>query len=171
MNKPALTLAIFLLVISVAGATDIPDEPPMKEGLWKIHSVTTTPGKPPQDSTMSLCRNHAYDQYAHGIVQKSLANCTTLSDVKLPGKRSMTVSCKISGSTITTKSIITSSGDSNYRSESESTYNPPLFGQTEMSMVQEQSYVGACPAGMAPGDRMLSTGQIEHRSLQLPAQH
>jgi len=31
--------------------------------------------------------------------------------------------------------------------------------------------VGACPSGMAPGDRMLANGEIQHRNLQLPAQH
>lgn len=168
MNKPASTLAVFLVLLGTAVAADLPDAPPMKEGLWKIHSTTTSPGQPPQDSTVSLCRDHAYDQSVRAMAQKTMASCTTISDVKLLGKRTMTVSCKISGSTITTKSVMTSTGDNEYRTESESTYSPALYGQTESNMVQEQTYAGACPAGMAPGDRKLANGQIQHHGSMSP---
>jgi hypothetical protein len=171
LKKPVLTVMTFLFVLCVGRAADFPDMPPVKEGMWKIHSVDTAPGQPPTDSTMSLCRNHAYDQHVRDVAQKTLSTCSTLSDVKLGSKRALTISCKISGSTITTKSVLTATGDNYYRSESETTYSPALYGQSHLSSVNEQTYVGACPSGMAPGDRMLANGEIQHRNLQLPAQH
>lgn len=164
MKKPVLIAMTLLFVLGVGRGADFPDMPPVKEGLWKIHSVDTTPGQPRTESTISLCRNHAYDQHVRDVAQKTLSTCSTLSDVKLGSKRSFTISCKISGSTITTKSVLTSTGDNYYRSESESTYSPPLYGQSHLNSVNEQTYVGACPAGMAPGDRMLANGEIQHRA-------
>jgi hypothetical protein len=165
MKKPILTAMTFLFVLGVGRAADFPDMPPIKEGLWKIHSVDTTPGQPPTESNISICRDHAYDQYVRGLTQKTLTTCSTISDVKLGSKRTLTVSCKISGSTITTKSVLTSSGENYYHSESETTYAPPLYGQTRTNTVNEQTYAGACPAGMAPGDRMLANGQIQRHNV------
>ena len=34
-----------------------------------------------------------------------------------------------------------------------------------MNSVNEQTYAGACPAGMAPGDRMLANGEIQHHNM------
>jgi hypothetical protein len=170
VNKPISTAAVFLFLLGFAAAADLPDQPPMKEGLWKIHMVTTSAGQPPTDSTFSLCRNHAYDDSVHAIMQKSMAKCTTVSSVKLLGKLTMTVSCKVGGSTLTTRSVVSSSGENSYHSESQTTYDPPLYGQSQSTMVQDQTFAGACPAGMNPGDRMLANGQIQHHG-QMPPPH
>jgi len=162
--RKALFSAACLLLLGLAGAAVLPEMPTLKEGLWKIHSVSTSAGQPPQESTTSLCRNHAYDQYVQGLAQKVMANCTLLSDAKLGGKRTITMSCKVNGTAITTKSVSTSSGDNYYRSETQTTYTPALYGLTSDSRVQEQTYAGACPAGMSPGDRKLADGQIVHDS-------
>jgi hypothetical protein len=163
MNKTLLAAATCLIFLGVAPAAEFPDAPPMKEGLWKIHTVTSSPGKPPQDANMSLCRNHAYDESVRVLAQKTMSSCSILSDVKLAGKRAMTASCKVQGSTITTKSVITSAGDNYYRSETQTSYSPALYGMSQDNMIQEQTYAGACPAGMSPGDRMLANGEIQPR--------
>ena len=163
MKKPALTTAI-LLLLSVAHAADFPDMPPMKEGLWKIRILDNTPGQPASDNTFSLCRDHAYDEQAHQLTKKFLAACTTTSDVKSGNTRTLVQSCKVAGSTITSRSVLTIDGDTHYRTESSSTFSPPLNGQSKDAMVQEQTFLGACPAGMHPGDRKLADGTIRaHR--------
>jgi hypothetical protein len=162
MHKTLLAGAACLLLLGVVDAAELTDVPTLKEGLWKIHSVNTSAGQPPMDTTTSLCRNHAYDQEVEALSQKAMVDCSILSDVKLAGKRTMTVSCKVKGSIVTTKSVISHSGDNYYRSETQATYTPPLYGMSSDSRVQEQTYVGACPAGMSPGDRMLANGEIQH---------
>ena len=81
IHKNLFTAAVCLLRPGVAGAAKLLDVPTLKEDLWKVHSVNTSAGQPPQDSTESLCRNHAYDQYVQGLAQKVIASCTLLSDV------------------------------------------------------------------------------------------
>jgi hypothetical protein len=38
----------------------------------------------------------------------------------------------------------------------------PIFGRSQDSMTQEEIFVGACPAGMQPGDHQLADGTIQH---------
>ena len=164
MKKSTLTtatVATLLLLIGSARAVDFPDMPPMKEGLWKIHNITADKGKPPDDTTLTLCRDHVYDNGARAAAKKMLDKCTSISDTKLLGKRTITMSCTIGGSKIVTKSTLVAASDTHYRSESTTTYDPPFYGQTQTSMVQEQTYMGACPAGMSPGDRMTADGKIQ----------
>jgi hypothetical protein len=161
MKKTAV--AALTLLLTAAAYADFPDMPPMKEGLWKIHMVDNTTGQKPTDTTYSLCRDHAWDQQARQLSQKVLSSCTTSSDVKSGDTRTMVTSCKVAGTTITTKSILTSRGDTYFHNESFSTFTPPLYGQSQDSMIQEQTFVGACPAGMKPGDHQLPDGTIQHR--------
>jgi hypothetical protein len=163
MKKPALTLTL-LLLLTAAHAADFPDMPPLKEGLWQIRMVNNTPGQPPSDNTFSLCRDHAFDAHTHQIAQKFLSACTTTSDVKSGNTRTIVQSCKIAGSAVLSKSVLTAYGDTHYRTESSTTFTPPLNGQSKDSMIQEQTFVGACPADMHPGDRKLADGTIRaHR--------
>jgi hypothetical protein len=161
MKKSSLIATTLLLLVGSACA-QFPDMPLLKEGLWKIHMTDTdASGKTSNDSTTSLCRNHAYDVHVRELAANTMKACTTVSDTKLLGKRTITLSCKIGGSTVTTKSVISSSGEDEYHTESFTTYNPALYGATQSTMVQEQTYAGACPAGMSPGDRKLADGTIQ----------
>jgi hypothetical protein len=163
MKKPALTLTL-LLLLTAAHAADFPDMPPLKEGLWKIRMVNNTPGQPPSDNTFSLCRDHAFDAHTHQVAQRFLSACTTTSDTKSGNTRTLVQSCKIAGSTVITKSVLTADGDTHYRTESTSTFTPPLQGQSKDSMIQEQTFIGACPANMRPGDRKLADGTVTTHS-------
>jgi hypothetical protein len=161
MKKPAMTTAFLLLLVGAAYA-DFPDMPPMKEGLWKIRMIDTTSGQKLTDTTYSLCRDHTWDQHVRQMAQKMLTSCTTTSDVKSGNTRTVVTSCKISNSTVVSKSTLTSSSDTNYHTETFATFTPPLFGQSQDSMIQDQTFMGACPTGMQPGDRQLADGTIQH---------
>jgi hypothetical protein len=160
MKRQALTALTLLAIVGTAFAIDVPV---MKEGLWKLHNVSTSAGQKPDESTFFLCRDHAYDLRAKAIVDQSMKSCTTISDTTSGGKRYLNMTCKAGSSTLTSKSVITSTGDIYYRSESTTTYAPPLYGETQSSMVAEQTWVSACPAGMSPGDRKLADGTIQKR--------
>lgn len=157
--KKTAAAAAFALLFTAAVAQDIPN---MKEGLWKLHMVTTDAGGQPQDSTYSLCRNHAYDQKAHDIMKKT--GCTINEGSALGGKRTFSSVCKVGDTTITSKSTLTSSGDTSFHSETTTTYSPAMNGMSQATTVQDQTYVGSCPAGMNPGDIISANGQIRHRS-------
>ena len=70
----------------------------MKEGLWEVRMVDTIPGQKQTDNTYSLGRDHAHDQQVREKARKVLAACTTTSDATSDGKRTVVMSCKISGS-------------------------------------------------------------------------
>jgi hypothetical protein len=38
----------------------------------------------------------------------------------------------------------------------------PMDGKTETIMISDAKYLGSCPAGMQPGDRLNANGTIVH---------
>ncbi len=157
--KKTATAAAFALIFTAAVAQDIPN---MKEGLWKLHMVTSSPGGQPQDTTYSLCRNHAYDRKAHDLMKQT--GCTISEAAAAGGKRTFSTVCKMGEETITSKSVLTSSGDTSFHSETTTVYSPAMDGKSQSTTVQDQTYIGSCPAGMNPGDIISADGKVRHRS-------
>jgi hypothetical protein len=160
MKRQALTALTLLAVIGTARAIDTPN---MKEGLWKLHSISTSSSEKPDESTYFLCRDHAYDLKATAIANQSMKSCTNMSDTTSGNKRYLNMTCKVGTSTLVSKGVITSTGDTYYRTETSTTYTPALYGEAQSNMVIEQTWVSACPAGMSPGDHKLADGTIQKR--------
>jgi hypothetical protein len=163
MKKPILA-ATFLLFLGAAQAADFPNMPPLKEGLWKIRMIDTTPGEKSTDNTYNLCRSQAYDEKARQIANKFLTACSITTDVKSGSTRTFVSTCKIAGSTVVTHSTLTGLSDTHFHTESTTTFTPPISGQSQSSMTQEQTYLGACPATMQPGDRQRADGTIQRHN-------
>jgi hypothetical protein len=102
------------------------------------------------ETTISLCRDHAYDTHAKALA-KDIKGCTTLNESSTG---------VIGGTTIETKSITTLNGDASFHSETHTTYTPAMVHTSESTMIIDQKYTGACLAGMKPGDRADATGHI-----------
>jgi hypothetical protein len=68
----------------------------------------------------------------------------------------------VGATVIETKGTATFSGDTSTHSESHATYTPAMAGISEMTMIQDQKYVGSCPAGAQPGDRINADGTVIH---------
>ena len=164
MKKTALAALTLLLTVGAARALDVPN---MKEGLWKLHMVSNSPGSQPSETNYSICRDHAYDQLVHELAMKQ-PGCAIAEGSATGNKRSFTGTCKVGDTTIKSVSTVTYSGDTSFHSETSTTYSPALYGKTQESTVQDQTYVGACPAGMNPGDIMSADGQIRHRGVAHP---
>jgi hypothetical protein len=168
MLKTTLSAAASLLLLAPHtaapyGNTNPPAEfPQMKEGLWSIHMVTTTnPGNRVVDGTSTLCRNHAYDEYAHSLSTRT-ASCTVIKDGDVAGVWTIESDCKVGASVIHTHSTVKAIDANNVHSETHATYTPPAFGTSETTSTQDQKFVGACPAGVAPGDMTLGNGMVRH---------
>jgi hypothetical protein len=56
-------------------------------------------------------------------------------------------------------SVTTFTGDTAYRSEIKSSYDPPMQGMPSGNTVINAKWTGACPAGKQPGDVMLPDGR------------
>lgn len=146
-------------VIAVARAEDVPQ---VKEGLWSIHIQSVdNPGNKKTEGTRSICRNHEYDKQAQARA-KSRKGCTVTSETVRGNQYSVSMRCTIAGSTGENTNFTTFQGDSAIHSENHITYNPALYGISEMTMIMDQKYVGSCPAGMQPGDTMGADGKVTH---------
>ena len=151
--------AALLLPIGIAIAVNLPEQ---KEGLWSIHrEIINNPGNKKTESTSTICRNHAYDQYANSLA-KSMKGCTVVSESFRGGKYATEMRCEISGSVIESKGTTTFQGDTATHTESQATYTPAMAGVSEMTMVMDQKYEGACPVGTQPGDMTSADGKVTH---------
>jgi hypothetical protein len=160
-NGRVFSAAALLLPILIARAADPPE---VQEGLWEIHSQSIeNPGNKKTEFTHKLCRDHAYDKAAIDLV-KNMKDCTT--NITNDGANKFTADsrCTVAGTAIVSKGIATYQGTTSAHSETRTTYTPALYGKTDEVMIQDQKYVGSCPAGMKPGDQMGADGTVQHRA-------
>jgi hypothetical protein len=91
-----------------------------------------------------------------------MKSCTILSDTTEGSKHLTETRCQIGGTTLTTKAVVTFQNENSPHSETHSTYSPALGNVSETTMIQDQKYQGSCPAGISPGDMILSDGTVRH---------
>jgi hypothetical protein len=150
--------AALLFPIGMAFADNPPE---VKEGLWSVHSQTIqNPGNKKSDQSSTICRNHAFDQYMLART-KNIKGCT-VRESSQGGKRTAETHCLVERTVVDSKGTTTFQGDTAIHSESHATYAPPLEGVGEVITIQDQKYVGGCPAGVQPGDITLPNGKVNH---------
>ena len=157
-RKRLLMISAATLLLSIARAAD---PPPLKEGLWEIRGQSIeNPGGKRIEFTYRLCRNHAYDRAMDALV-KNVKECTTAFDDLGGGRYSSASRCTAGDTVIESKGTYTYESSTSARSESYATYTPALRGKTDETVIQDQKYVGSCPAGMKPGDRISTEGTLQ----------
>ena len=159
MKKTLVPAAVaFLLTIGMAKAIDAPE---VTEGLWSIQRHTIdNPGNKKTDSTLTICRNHAYDEYTQSLT-KNLKGCT-LNQSFQGGKYSSKSHCVIGGTVVESEGTATYQGSTSAHSETHATYTPAMGGVSETTTIMDQKYVGNCPAGAQPGDMTSADGRVTH---------
>jgi hypothetical protein len=136
--KKLMTISAAAFLLSIARAAD---PPPLKEGLWDVSGESiVNPGGKKTEFNYQLCRNHAYDKAMDALV-KNAPGCTTSFDDLGGGRFASASSCSAEGTLIVSKGTY-------------ATYTPAYRGKTDERVLQDQRYVGDCPAGMKPGDRI-----------------
>ncbi|MGO9097343.1 MAG: DUF3617 domain-containing protein [Bryobacteraceae bacterium] len=157
--KWMLVCAAVALVLPTANAANPPG---VREGLWSVHTQSIdNPGNKKSEGTYTLCRDHAYDESVLAKA-KNMKGCTTNSESFEGGKYSSEMHCAVAGTVVESKGTTIFQGDTSTHSESRATYNPPMAGISETTMIMDQKYVGACPAGAQPGDRTDANGRVTH---------
>jgi hypothetical protein len=153
-----------VLFASAIAAARAASPPQLQQGLWDIRVQNTeNPGAKKTEYTFRLCRDHAYDKETDGLV-KNNKNCTTKLQ-RLGGDRFSAASrCTLSGIVIVSQGLSVYQGGASVHSESAATYTPPLYGKTDETVIEDQHYLGSCPAGMKPGDRLMADGSVVHRT-------
>jgi len=152
-------LAAALLPILTVRAAELPE---VQEGLWEIHTQgIENPGNKKTDFTHRLCRDHAYDKAALSMV-KNMKGCASTIESLGGGKFASDSHCTIAGTAIVSKGIANYPSVTSMHSETHTTYAPAFAGKTDEVLIQDQKFLGSCPAGMTPGDQMGEDGTIQH---------
>jgi Protein of unknown function (DUF3617) len=159
MSKRLLCAAAALVLqIAIVRAADPPE---VQEGLWEVHGQTIeNPGNKTTVFTYQLCRSHAYDKAMDALV-KNVKGCSTEFDSVGGGRYTSASRCTVAGTLIVSKGTYTHESSTATRSESFATYTPPFHGKTDETVTQDQKYVGDCPAGVNPGDRIMADGSLQ----------
>ena len=162
MKRPAKRTSIATIaLLGLIGSAYALDDPPIKEGYWSVHQVTVDqPGNKTIDGKYFICRNHAYDAYVETL--KNVPGCVAKSKSVQGNKHFTEMSCAVAGTNIDTKSTLTYNSDTSIHSETNATYTPLFMGHASEKMTMDFAYVGSCPAGIQPGDRVDQTGAVRH---------
>lgn len=151
--KRTLLLAVPVILLAA-------EAPQLKEGFWSIHSVATDqPSGKKREMTRSICRNHAYDDYVREKAKKIPPTCKIITDSSSGGTTIMETECTVQDTVVHSKTTTTISSETAVHSETHTTYAPPLAGNSELTMAMDQTYTGACPEGVEPGDMMTPDGK------------
>jgi hypothetical protein len=136
--------------------------PQIQEGLWDVRVQSTeNPGAKKTEFGYKLCRDHAYDKQTDALVRNN-KDCKTKLEAAGPNRYSAASRCTVSNTVIESKGLSIYKSGNSIHSETVATYSPRLYGKSDETLILDQQYLGSCPAGMKPGDRLLSDGQVVH---------
>ncbi|HEY3179336.1 MAG TPA: DUF3617 family protein [Casimicrobiaceae bacterium] len=154
-----LRTLLFLLFLLPLGARAAQEYPKLKPGLWEM---TTTSGRskdrPPQKSSICLDASLQQDmvRMSAGMMQ---GMCSKFETKYVGNTFSGEATCKLGDSTMKSKSVMTMTGDTAYRTEAHASFDPPMAGMTQSDTVIEGRHIGACKPGQQPGDMTTPNGQ------------
>jgi hypothetical protein len=162
MKKIYVHMGVLLALAATQARAAHP--PQLQEGLWQIQVQSTeNPGGKKTEYAFRLCRDHAFDKETDDQV-KNNKSCTTKLQSLGGGKFSAASRCTVSDIVIVSQGLSVYQGTGSVHSESAATYTPPLYGKSDEKMIEDQRYLGTCPAGMKAGDRMMADGSIVRRT-------
>lgn len=146
--------ALLLLPALAARAVDLPE---VREGLWEAHMQTidkTTNKK--DENGFKVCRSNATEKQAYERM-KAMKECSFDIQNLGAGKYVSTSRCTMGGSVIESKTTFEITSTASH-SETHTTYTPALYGKSDDLTIQDQKYIGSCPAGTKPGQILKADG-------------
>lgn len=146
--------AACLLLAGPSGLAQAAEMPARKSGLWEMDNRIEGM---PTHGPMQIC----IDQNADNMVEqrgrpgdKTKPDCSVI-DVKRTsdGRTHIHTVCKVDArTTATTDAVVSGDFGKSYRSEMTVRYAPPLEGMSEMRMVSQGRWLGACKPDQKHGD-------------------
>jgi hypothetical protein len=150
-----LLLAALLLVASGVYGQDVPK---LKAGLWEMERSSDRPTHQP--NRMTICLDDSVQKQMFDMGMGAMKGMCSKHDFAFSGNRGNgDFVCDIAGSRMHSKSTIALTGNTAYRTEIRTTYDPPFMGQTESLSVLSARHVGACKPGQRGGDIVMPNGQ------------
>ena len=148
------SLLLALLAVPVLAQ----DFPKLKPGLWEMERSADRPTGGPSRTTMCLDDSVQKDMFTMGV--GAMQGMCSKHDFNWSGNRATgDFVCDMGGSRMHSKSTMLLTGNSAYRTEIDTTYDPPFMGQARTKMVIDARNVGPCRPGQSPGDIVMPNGQ------------
>lgn len=150
MNRslPFVAIASTCLAITALGA----DFPQRKPGQWQITVTSDNPKILPR--VENLCTDAATDAALYKFALGASDTLCSKHEVKSVGGGRYTVdaTCALGKTQFTLHGETTFAGNTAYREEVKTHYDPPLHGRSDTVTVRDAKYTGACAGDMRPGD-------------------
>jgi hypothetical protein len=157
MKLPVVfVLAVCSALIAASAAAQ--EYPRLKPGLWELNRVSDRPND--KGMRISMCLDQSVQKEMWDMGVGAMKGMCSKSDFHISGgKGTGEFICNMGGSTMHSKSVMTLTGDTAYRTEVDTTFDPPMGGTAKAHSTVESHYVGACKAGQQPGDVTMPNGQ------------
>ena len=155
VSRPAL----FALALAMAPWSALAqDFPKLKPGLWEMERSAERGAQHP--NRMTMCLDDTVQKEMFDMGAGAMKGMCSKHEFKMSGNRGTgDFICDFGGSRMHSKSTMQMTGNTGYRTEIHTTYDPPFMGQRETNTVLSARHVGACKPGQRPGDMILPNGQ------------
>ena len=155
--KRLVTIALLALGVVPVPAAVAQDAPKLRAGQWEVVRKSDRAGD--KGMRMTMCMDDAMQREMWTMGMGAMRGMCSKSDIRFTGGRgSVDLVCNMGGSTMRSKAAITFNGDTAYRTDIDTTYDPPSNGMARARTVVESRWLGACKAGQHPGDMVLPNG-------------
>ena len=152
------SLLVFAALLLVGPGVHAQDFPKLKAGLWEMERSSDRPTHQP--NRMTMCLDDSVQKQMFDMGMGAMKGMCSKHDFSFSGNRGQgDFVCDIAGSRMHSKSTIALTGNTGYRTEIRTTYDPPFMGQTESLSVLTARHVGACKPGQRGGDIVMPNGQ------------
>ena len=167
MNLARLLLALAAASAAPAHAVSLDDYPRLKPGLWEVSSRTSEQPKDSPPARSSMCLDDATAREMYRFSQGMMEGMCSKFDVRHTGNRYVSEAvCKLGDSRMVARSTMTVAGDTAYRIEGSSSYDPPFMGIKDATTTVDAKHAGPCRPGQKPGDVVTAGGKtINIRNL------
>lgn len=161
-NPVFAALALLAALAFPAAAQDFPK---LKPGLWQMEREmegppASGPPRPAAANRTTMCLDESVQREMFDMATGAMKGSCSRHEFKRTGNRlTGDFVCAIGGSSMHSKSVMVFDGNSAYRTEIDTTYDPPLMGQSHTTTVMAARNVGPCKPGQRAGDLVLPNGQ------------
>jgi hypothetical protein len=157
----AAPLLCTLALLALGGLAALPaaaqDAPKLRAGQWEVVRKSDRAGD--KGMRMTMCMDDAMQREMWTMGMGAMRGMCSKSDIRFSGGRgSVDLVCNMGGSTMRSKAAITFTGDTAYRTDIDTTYDPPSNGMAHARTLVESRWLGTCKAGQQPGDMILPNG-------------
>lgn len=158
-HRQGLQILVAVMAFSALASAGAQELPPRKPGLWKESHYENKDSQNPD--VIYHCADHASDEKLR-LMAKNMAACEEGPSQRKGNTIVGSSVCQMMGSKVTTRYVVSGDMNTEYRIESTSTYEPPMFGLKENDSVIVSQWQGPCQPGQKPGDMVISEdGQTE----------